>query len=57
MQDEPPDEPITVEMAPVVAEAIPSDGSDLKRADNAEAQEYDPGASMDAAEEGIDSNR
>jgi hypothetical protein len=56
-QDAPPDEPISVEMERVVAEAIPADGSDLKRADNAEAQEFDPGALMDAAEEGIDSNR
>jgi hypothetical protein len=56
-QDVPPDEPISVEMERVVAEAIPANGSDLKRADSAEAQEFDPGALIDAAEEGIDSNR
>jgi hypothetical protein len=54
-QDAPPDEPITIEMERVAAEAIPGDGSDLKRADDAEAQESDPGALIDAAEEGIDS--
>ena len=56
-RDAPPDEPISVEMERIVGQAIPADGSDLKRADNAEAQELDPGALMDAAEEGIDSNR
>jgi hypothetical protein len=34
-QDAPPDEPITVETERVVAEAIPGDASDLKRADDA----------------------
>jgi hypothetical protein len=56
-QDEPPDEPITVKMERVAAETIPGESSDLKRADAAETQEFDPGALMDAAEEGIDSNR
>jgi hypothetical protein len=56
-QDTPPDEPITVEMERVAAETIPGDGSDLKRADDAETQEFDPGALIDAAEEGIDSSR
>jgi hypothetical protein len=55
-QDAPPDEPITVEMERAVAQVIPGDGSDLKRADDAEAQEFDPGALTDAAEEGIDSS-
>jgi hypothetical protein len=40
-------------MERVVADAIPGDGSDLKRADDAEQQEFDPGALMDAAEEGF----
>ncbi len=52
-QDAPPDEPITVEMERVADDAIPGDGSDLKRADDAEEQAFDPGASTDAAEEGF----
>jgi hypothetical protein len=58
-QDVPPDEPITVEMERVPAEVIPGDGdgSDLKRADDVEAQEFDPGAVMDAAEEGFSGSR
>jgi hypothetical protein len=44
-------------MERVVAEAIPGDGSDLKRADDVEAQEFDPGAVMDAAEEGFSGSR
>lgn len=52
-QDAPPDEPIPVELERVMPETIPGDGSDLQRADIAEAQEFDPGALMDAAEEGF----
>jgi hypothetical protein len=56
-QDAPPDEPITVEMERATGETIPGGSSDLERADDAETQEFDPGALIDAAEEGIDSNR
>ena len=52
-QDAPPDEPISDELERVVPEAIPGDGSGLKRADSAEAQEFDPRALRDAAEEGF----
>ena len=54
-QDPPPDEPITVgmERGP---EATRPDGTDLKRADDAESQHFDPQAMTDAAEEGIDSS-
>ncbi len=53
-QDPPPDEPITVGMERV-ANSV-GGGSDLKRADDVESQEFDPGAMTDAAEEGIDSS-
>jgi hypothetical protein len=39
-----------------VSEATPVDGADLKRADDAEGQVFDPGATTDAAEESIDSS-
>ena len=55
--DTPPDGPLAVELEPVEVEAIPGDGSDLKRADDAEAQEFGPGALMDAAEEGFSGSR
>ncbi len=55
-QDAPPDEPITLETERVVADVVLGDASDLKRADDAETQEFDPGALIDAAEEGIDSS-
>jgi hypothetical protein len=54
-QDPPPDEPITVAMQRV-AEAMPVDGTDLNRADDAESQDFDPGTMTDAAEESIDSS-
>ncbi len=54
-QDPPPDEPITVGLERV-AEATRVDGTDLKRADDAERQDSDPEALTDAAEEGIDSS-
>jgi hypothetical protein len=56
-QDAPPDEPITGEMERAVSETIPIDGADLKRADSAETEGFDPAALTDAAEEGIDSSR
>ena len=55
-QDPPPDEPVTVGMERV-AETTPVDGTDLKRADDAQRQHFDPAAMTDAAEEGIDSSR
>jgi hypothetical protein len=54
-QDSPPDEPITADMERVEATAD-VDGSDLKRADDAETQVLDPNAMRDAAEESIDSS-
>ena len=39
-----------------VAEATGVDGTDLKRADDAESQVLDPDAMTDAAEESIDSS-
>jgi hypothetical protein len=42
-------------MERVAAETIPGERSDLKRADDAETQEFDPGALIDAAQEGVDS--
>jgi hypothetical protein len=54
-QDPPPDEPITVGLERV-EKATPVDGSDLKRADDAESHDFDPQAMTDAAEEGIDSS-
>jgi hypothetical protein len=56
-QDAAPDEPMPVEIEPVEVEAIPGDSSNLKRADGAEAQEFDPGALMDAADEGFGGSR
>jgi hypothetical protein len=55
-QDPPPDEPVTVGRERV-AETAPVDGTDLKRADDAQSQQFDPAAMTDAAEEGIDSSR
>jgi hypothetical protein len=52
-QDPPPDEPITAEMEPWGVDP-PADGSDLKRADEAESQEFDPQKLTDAASIGID---
>lgn len=58
-QDPPPDEPITVGMERV-AEATRADGTDLRRADDAESQNVDADAMRDAmtdaAEESIDSS-
>jgi hypothetical protein len=54
-QDPPPDEPIPVGMERVEA-ATSVDASDLKRADDAQSQDFDPNAMIDAAEEGIDSS-
>jgi hypothetical protein len=58
-QDPPPDEPITVGMERV-AEATRVDGTDLKRADDAESQNLNAkalsDAMTDAAEESIDSS-
>lgn len=54
-QDPPPDEPITVRTERVAA-AKRADSSDLKRADDAQSQDFDPNAMIDAAEEGIDSS-
>ena len=53
-QDPPPNEQVTVEMERV-AEVAPVDGNDLKRADDAERQEFDPNAMIEKAEEAIDS--
>jgi len=54
-QDPPPDEPITVPMERA-AEPARVDGSDLKRADEAESHGFDPAAMIDAGEESIDSS-
>ena len=51
--DPPPDEPIRGEMERI-PDVTPVDGDELKRADNAEGQSFDPGAMTDAAEESID---
>jgi hypothetical protein len=51
--DPPPDEPITVAMERV-AEAAHVDGNDLRRADDAESQAFDPYAMTDVAEESIE---
>ncbi len=51
----PPDKPITVEMERVVVAPV-GGADDLKRADDAESQMFDPQAETDAAEEGIDSS-
>jgi len=51
--DPPPDEPITAVMEAWGVDP-PADGSDLKRADDAEAQEFDPQRLTDAASIGID---
>jgi hypothetical protein len=52
-QDQPPDVPITEEMEPWAPDP-PSDGSDLKRADDAEGEVFDPQKLTDAASIGID---
>ena len=54
-QDPPPDEPITMGMERV-AEATRVGGGDLRRADDAQRQDFDPNATTDAAEESIDSS-
>jgi len=58
-QDPPPDEPITTTLERV-AETTAADGSDLKRADDAESQIVNPSAMTqamnDAGEESIDSS-
>jgi len=56
LQDPPPDKPITVEMERVAEATLVGGANDLKRADDAESQEFDPQAMTDAAEEGIDSS-
>jgi hypothetical protein len=53
-QDPPPNDPITAVMVPWGADP-PNDGGDLKRADDAERQEFNPDAMRDAAERAIDS--
>jgi hypothetical protein len=52
--DPPPSSPITGNLERV-AETPPTDGSDLKRADDAEAGEFDPSAMTQAASDAIDS--
>jgi hypothetical protein len=52
-QDSPPDEPIAAEMEPWGVDP-PADGIDLKRADEAESQVFDPQKLTDAASIGID---
>jgi hypothetical protein len=52
-QDPPPDEPIPADLEPWAADP-PSGGSDLKRADDAESQEFDPKKLTDAASIAID---
>jgi hypothetical protein len=53
-QDRPPNDAITAEMEPWGIDPA-SDGRDLKRADDAESQEFNPDAMRDAAEGAIDS--
>jgi hypothetical protein len=55
-QDPPPDEPIAVGMERVAEATSLGGGNDLKRADDAQSQEFDPQAMTDAAEESIDSS-
>jgi hypothetical protein len=52
-QNLPPDEPITAEMEPWGVD-LPADGSDLKRADDTEAKEFDRQKLTDAASVAID---
>jgi hypothetical protein len=52
-QDVPPDEPIPAELEPWGVDP-PTDGTDLKRADDAEAKVFDPKKLTDAASIGID---
>jgi len=52
-RDPPPDEPITSEMVPW-APGPRYDGGDLKRADDAESQEFDPQKPTQAASIAID---
>jgi hypothetical protein len=52
-QDPPPSAPVDGELRRV-AENSPSDGSDLKRADDAESNDYDPSTLSDRASEAID---
>jgi hypothetical protein len=52
-QDPPPDEPISAEMEPWGVDP-PADGSDLKRADDTEAKEFDRQKLTDAASVAID---
>jgi hypothetical protein len=52
-QDPPPDQPVTVEMEPWRAGDV-HDASDLKRADDADAQGFDPKELTQAAFEAID---
>jgi hypothetical protein len=56
-RDPPPDAPMPVEVERVKVESVPGDSSNLKRADDAETQEFDPGALMDAADEGFGGSR
>lgn len=51
--DPPPDTPFTGELQ-LLPEAAPSDGRDLKRADDAETEAFDPAKMQDAASEAID---
>jgi hypothetical protein len=53
-QDPPPGLPITGPLERV-AESVPPNGDDLRRADDAEAKEFDPKSMTDAASEAIDS--
>jgi hypothetical protein len=52
-QDQPPNTPITGELERL-PEAPPSGGRDLKRADAAETEVFDPAAMKDAASKAID---
>jgi hypothetical protein len=52
--DAPPDSPITAAIERV-PETAPTDGSDLKRADDAEAGKFDPSTLTQAASDAIDS--
>ncbi len=52
-QDPPPADPITAEMVPWQADP-PADGADLKRADDAEREAFDPQQLTDAASIAVD---
>jgi hypothetical protein len=52
-QDPPPDAPITAEMEPWGVDP-PADGEDMRRADDAESQTFNPDAMRNAAEGAID---